>query len=85
MTFLSVQTRGEVSQINTNDKTGKKLINFLQIFQLAIVWVPSFPYHLALVPPVSSVSMAEVEPVECQIQNTDTDLLALMVDCSALY
>ena len=85
MRFLSVQTRGEVSQINTNDKTGKKLINFRQIFQLAIVWVPSFPYHLALVFPVSSVSMAEVELVECQIQNTDTHLLALMVDCSALY
>ena len=45
--MLPFLSHSEVLQININDKTGKKLINFPQIFQLAAEGLPSFRNCLA--------------------------------------
>ena len=45
--YIPFLSHSEVLQININDKTGKKLINFPQIFQLAAKGLPSFRNCLA--------------------------------------
>ena len=45
--YIPFLSHSEVLQININDKTGKKLINFPQIFQLAAEGLPSFRNCLA--------------------------------------
>ena len=47
VTYIPLLSHRDVLQININDKTSKKLINFPQIFQLAAKGLPSFRNCLA--------------------------------------